>query len=93
MHHIAILKKSSMTKGDSLLKNILYGKKTIDSRWYINKVAPWNQIEIDDEVYFKESGSPIRAKARVSYVIQYDDLNTNTISTIINTYGSKTACA
>ncbi len=91
MHHIAILKKSCVRKGDNLLTDILTGIKTIESRWYINKVAPWNQIEIGDDVYFKESGSPIRAKAKVSYVIQYDDLDSSTISRIISTYGSKIA--
>lgn len=40
MHHIAILRKSNIKKGDNLLKDIIDEKKTIESRWYINKINP-----------------------------------------------------
>lgn len=91
MHHIAILKKSCVKKGDSLLADILEGKKTVESRWYINKVAPWNQIKAGDEVYFKESGSSIKVKTVVSKVTQYENLDPVKIKKIINEYGSKIA--
>ena len=91
MHHIAILRKSNIKKGDNLLKDIIDEKKTIESRWYINKINPWDKIKTGDLVYFKESGKPINAVAIVTNVIQFSNLNEKSISNIISEYGSKIA--
>ncbi len=87
MDHLAILRKAKLKKGDNLLKDILLGTKTIESRWYVNKIAPWDKIKIGDTVYFKESGSPVVAKALVSNVLQYSNLTLDLIATIITKYG------
>jgi len=87
MDHIAILRKAKLKKGDNLLKDILSGTKTIESRWYVNKIVPWDKIKIGDTVYFKESGSPIVAKALVSNVLQYSNLTPDLVATIITKYG------
>lgn len=91
MDHVAILRKSCVSKGDNLLGDILAGKKTVESRWYINKVSPWNNIKAGDTVYFKESGCPVTAVSKVSKVVQYADLNDDLIFEIINKYGKKIA--
>ncbi|MCA9308568.1 hypothetical protein KC980_03575 [candidate division WWE3 bacterium] len=75
MDHVAILRKSKISKDDNLLQDILDGKKTIESRWYVNKIAPWNKICTGDTIYFKESGCSVTAKAVVSKVLQFEDLN------------------
>ena len=91
MDHVAILRKAKIIKGDNLLGDILVGTKTIESRWYVNKISPWNKIKINDFIYFKESGSPVTAVARVSKVMQYENLNKDIVNRIIKDYGKQIA--
>ena len=84
MDHITILSK----KGN-WLKKILGKEKTIESRWYVNRVAPWNRIQVGDTVYFKEVGEPVSAKAHVSRVIQYENLDRDKIKDIVEAYGKR----
>lgn len=91
MTHIAILKKGKVKTGDNLLQSILEGTKTIESRWYVNKIAPWNKIEKNDIVYFKETGKLITAKAEVEKVLQFEKLNKEMIESIVQQYGKRIA--
>ncbi len=91
MDHVAILRKAVISKKDNLLQDILSGSKTIESRWYVNKVSPWNKIKKGDVVYFKESGSFVVACSEVSKVLQFENLNEGLVREIIQTYGSKLA--
>jgi hypothetical protein len=91
MDHVAILRRAIISKGDNLLGDILAGTKTIESRWYVNKVSPWDRIKTGDFVYFKESGCPITAVAKVAKVLQYENLDRHVISKIIKTYGKQIA--
>lgn len=88
MDHVAILRKANISKGDNLLRDILNGTKTIESRWYMNRISPWDKIKKGDVVYFKESGRPVTAKANVSRIIQIDNLNDITLKDLINKYGN-----
>lgn len=81
MQHIAIMKKSW-----KLLPKILTKQKTIESRWYMNRSAPWNKIKQGEIVYFKDSGEPITIKAEVNKVLQFDNLNSNKIKQLLNKY-------
>lgn len=83
MHHVAIMKKSW-----GLTDKILSGEKIIESRWYSMRVRPWNAISIGDTVYFKDSGHPMKLKATVKNVLQFEDLNPNKVSGILKKYGS-----
>lgn len=67
MDHIAIMKKSL-----KLLPKILSGEKTIESRWYMAKFAPWNKIKAGEKIYFKDMGEPVTVKAEVSKVLQFE---------------------
>lgn len=91
MDHVAILRKARVKNGDNLLGDIIDGKKTIESRWYVNKIAPWNNVTHNDTIYFKESGCPVSAKARVTKVIQYENLTKRDFHAIIRTYGNDIA--
>ncbi|MBD3365982.1 hypothetical protein GF360_01415 [candidate division WWE3 bacterium] len=91
MDHVAILRKSNLKKGDDLLGDILAGTKTIESRWYVNRVAPWDRVAKGDTVYFKQSGCNVTARAKVSKVLQFSDLTDTTIEYILQTYGRKIA--
>lgn len=80
--HLAVMKKSW-----GLLPRILTGEKTIESRWYMNKYRPWNNIEKNDIVYFKNSGEPVTVKCQVRKVLQFENLNSQKVRKIINQYG------
>lgn len=66
---------------------ILSCEKTIESRWYVNRSAPWDRIAEGDTVYFKESGYPVRVIATVSRVLQYDNLNEEVYRNNFDKYG------
>jgi len=80
--HVAIMKKSW-----GLLPKILSGKKTIESRWYKNRSAPWGTVKAGDTVYFKNSGEKINVKAEVIKVLQFDNLDQKKVKNILEKYG------
>lgn len=80
--HIVIMKKSW-----GLTPKILSGAKTIESRWYMHKVAPWGRIETDDDLYFKDSGEPVTVKAKVRGVVTFEDLKPGQSAQILAMYG------
>jgi ASC-1-like (ASCH) protein len=84
MHHIAIMKKSW-----KLTEKILDGRKTIESRWYLHKYAPWNKISTNDTIYFKDSGSPVTLKANVKNVLQFENLTPSKVRELLHTYGKE----
>ncbi len=82
MDHVAIMKKSW-----GLIPKILSGEKTIESRWYQTKRAPWNKIKSGDMVYFKNSGEPVTVKAEVSRVWQFEIKSLAAAKNIVKKYG------
>ncbi len=81
MDHIAIMKTSR-----GLIDKILTKEKTIESRWYKAKVAPWNRIKRGDTVYFKDAGKPVTAKAEVEKVLQYEKYSEEELKNILSQY-------
>lgn len=65
MEHLAI-----MNPRWNLIGKILAGEKTIESRWYVHKIAPWNKVFPGDIVYFKDAGKAVVARATVTEVVQ-----------------------
>lgn len=59
-----------MKKEWGLIPKILNGEKTVESRWYKNKVAPWGRVSIGDILYFKDSGGFVNVKSVVTDVEQ-----------------------
>ena len=84
MNHVAIMKKSW-----KLLPKILSGEKTIESRWYMNKSAPWDRIRRGETVYFKDSGSLVIVKATVSNVLQFSNLTPLKLKQLLEEYGGR----
>ncbi len=78
-----------MSKKGKLLDRILEGTKTIESRWYVSRRAPWDRIHAGDVVYFKNSGEAVVAKATVGHVLQFPDLTPSLTKKIIKEYGNK----
>ena len=82
MIHVAIMKKSW-----HLIEKILSGEKTIESRWYQTRRAPWNKVSAGDLIYFKNSGEKIIACAKVNKVLQFELKNKLEVSSVIDKYG------
>ncbi len=84
MVHVAYMKKSW-----GMIPKILTGEKTIESRWYQTKRAPWGEIKAGETVYFKNSGEPVTASAKVHKVIKFEGLTPNKIHEILEKYGKE----
>lgn len=84
MEHIAIMKKSW-----GLTPKILTGEKTVETRWYRARYAPWNKVKKGDAVYFKDSGEPVTVKTIVSRVEQYENLDKKKTNEILEKYTHK----
>ena len=81
MLHVAILNKSW-----HLLEKIVSGEKTMESRWYKYRYPPWDKIAPGDVLWFKNSGEPVKLKARVTRVLQFDNLTPKKILEIRRQY-------
>ena len=75
-----------MRKSWGLTRKILTGEKTIESRWYKNRYKPWGEIEAGDDIYFKDSGSPVTIKATVGKVLQFDRLTPKKVKELVKGY-------
>jgi ASC-1-like (ASCH) protein len=76
MDHLAILQEPYFSL-------IISGKKTIESRWYLTKRAPWNKMRQGEIIYLKPSSKPVLAKCVVKTVHQFDDLTPLKVKKII----------
>ena len=65
MKHIAILRQP-------FFDMVLSGEKTIESRWSMNKIAPYNKVGVGDEILLKLTGQPVTATAKVKEVKYYE---------------------
>ena len=65
MQHIAILKQP-------FFDMVLSGEKTIESRWSMNKIAPFNKVSVGDDILLKETGKDVTATAKVKDVKYYE---------------------
>jgi len=65
--HIAI-----MDWKRNLIPKILSGEKSIESRWYMARYAPWGRVAAGDRVFFKDAGMPVTAVAHVENVVQFE---------------------
>lgn len=83
MQHVAIMKKSWGLTG-----KILTGQKTIESRWYKSKVAPWDRIKKGETIYFKNAGEPVFIKAKVKKVLKFSDLTPKKVGKILDKYSA-----
>ena len=60
---------------DDVIKDILEGQKTTDSRFSKRRIAPFGQINSGDLVYIKRSGGKIVGQFEVKRVISFDNIN------------------
>ncbi len=84
MNHVAIMKSSW-----GFLEKIKDGRKTVESRWYLSKRAPWGRVKAGDKIFFKDSGKPVGLKATTDNVLQFENLTPSRVKEILHTYGSR----
>ena len=84
MDHIAIMQKSW-----EFTEKIATGQKTIESRWYNVRYAPWGRIAPGDSIYFKNTGEPITIKAEVEKVLNFSKLTPEKVQTILDHYSKE----
>lgn len=82
MQHVAIMKKPW-----GFLPKIVSGDKTIESRWYMNRAAPWGRIDAGDTVYFKNSGELVTVRAKVEKLLSYENLTSRKVKEILDEWG------
>ena len=81
MKHIAIIKEPYFSM-------VLRGEKTIESRWSMHKVAPYQKVQVGDEILIKKTGQPVTVKAEVADV-QYFTLTPQKVDEIRIMYGKQ----
>ncbi len=86
MDHVAIMMPSW-----KLIPKILSGEKTIESRWYQTRRAPWDRVFVGDRVFFKDSGKPVTAQASVSNVWQFEMHALHDAKKIVDEFGRRIA--
>ncbi len=81
MRHIAILRQP-------FFDMVLSGEKTIESRWSMNKVAPYHKVNVGDELLLKLTGQAVTATAKVKDV-KYYELTPKIVDEIRVKYGKE----
>lgn len=81
MKHIAILRQP-------FYNMILSGEKTIESRFSMNKIAPYTKVKKGDEILFKETGKDVTAKA-IAKDVKYYELTPEIVEGIRVKYGKE----
>ena len=81
MRHLAILRQP-------FLDMILSGEKTIESRWSMHKIAPYNKLSIGDEILLKETSKDVIATAKVKD-FKYFELTPQLADEIKQKYGKE----
>lgn len=79
MKHIAILRQP-------FYDMVISGTKTIESRWSMNRCAPFNKIKVGDIIYIKQTGKPVTAKA-VAKKVKFYNLTPEIVEEIRVKYG------
>lgn len=82
MKHLGIFTKDAINR-------ITSGKKTIDSRLSLNRIAPYGKVKIGDTVYFKAPGGEVKGCFRVKKVLSFEGLEAGDIEQIRKIYGKK----
>lgn len=85
-----MVKHLAIFKGEGAEK-ILTGKKTIESRFSRNRIAPFGVVSSGDLVYIKPSGGQIIGQFRVKKVIFIDNVDIGEIREIKKKYGGQIA--
>jgi hypothetical protein len=78
-HHLVILKKPYLEK-------ILDGSKTVESRFTRTKRPYFGKVLVGDILFLKESSGPVRGRATVAAVRNFEGLTSKELSRIRRQY-------
>lgn len=81
MKHIVILRQP-------FFNMVMTGEKTIESRWAMNKIAPYHKVSIGYELLLKETGKAVTAIANVK-AVKYYKLTPDKVEEIRVKYGKQ----
>ena len=82
--HLAIFLKGVAEK-------VLKGEKSVEIRLSQNRIAPYLEVQKDDEIYLKNSGGRIIGKITVDNCLYYEHLSPAIIQDLRKTYFNKAA--
>lgn len=74
------------------IEDILSGKKTMESRFSLGRIIPYEEVAKDDIILLKKSGGDIIGQAIADNVLYYDNLKPQSIAILHKEY-SKELCA
>lgn len=80
--HIAIF------VGDAIEK-ILSGKKTVEGRFSVSKIAPYGKVKKEDIILLKKAGGEIIGQAEVDNVLYFDNLDGQKIGKLRKEHGEE----
>ena len=82
--HLAIMNKPT-------IEAILAGKKTIETRFSLHKISPFESVAPGDLVYMKPPGEEIVGQFRVKKVFSFAGLVPEDMENIFKSYGKQIA--
>ena len=83
--HVAIFTEPYLTY-------LIEGKKTVESRFSVNKISPYGKVHEGDLVLVKKGGGPVVALFKAGRVRFYSKLNVSKLKTIENEF-AKNICS
>ena len=81
MEHLAILSSKLQ-----LFDKIISGKKTVESRWFVHRKTPYQNIFPGETIYFKEGNKFAKAVVEKALFFEVDD---NKIKQLLTEYGDR----
>lgn len=71
------------------IEAVLGGIKTIETRFSLNKIAPFGAVSAGDTIFMKPPGKDISGQFRVKKVFSFEGLNSEDIDRIFTEWDSK----
>ena len=71
------------------IEDILSGKKTMEGRFSLHKIIPYEEVAKDDLIFLKRSGGDILGKVLVDNVLYYDNLRPESIAILRKEYAKE----
>jgi ASC-1-like (ASCH) protein len=80
-HHLAILRPEYLEK-------IIAGEKRVECRFQRRPFPPFNRVKTDDVIWLKESCGPVVAKATAELVLDFNNLDRDSLRQIHRDYNA-----
>lgn len=71
------------------IEDILSGKKTMESRFSLGKIIPYEEVVKDDIILLKKSAGDIIGQAVVDNVLYYDNLKPQSVAILRKEYSAE----